>query len=117
MRYRTIALFALILGSASTANAQTAEITPTEEAKPTLQQRLMPEVTTTLLAPVSEEAKKTIAAETVQPVMMARGSGTGLIIAGAALFVAGLLVDGDAGTLLAVSGAAIGAYGLYLYFQ
>ena len=51
-----------------------------------------------------------------QPVM-ARGSGTGYMIAGAALFIGGLLIGGDAGTAVAVAGAAIGAYGLYIYFQ
>jgi hypothetical protein len=36
---------------------------------------------------------------------------------GGALFVAGLLAGGDAGTLLVVAGAGIGAYGLYLYLR
>lgn len=118
MRYRTFALIALILGSVSVADAQTINSTPAEETAPTLQQRLMPEQTVTLIAPASEEAIKSIEATASQPAMMAaRGNGTGLMIAGAALFVAGLLIEGDAGTLLAVTGAAVGAYGLYLYFQ
>jgi hypothetical protein len=117
MRYRTIALFVLFLGTASVAQAQTAEVTPADEAKPTLQQRLMPEATAPLLAPPSAEVVKKIDAQPAETTaLMQRGSGTSLIIAGAALFVAGLLIDGDAGTLLAVTGAAIGAYGLYLYF-
>jgi hypothetical protein len=122
MRYRLFVLFALVLGSASGVFAQepaavaTAQTNVVEESKPDLQQRLLPEGTATLLAPASAEATKSADG---QPALLAqrRGSGTGLIIAGGALFVAGLLVGGDAGTVLAVTGAAIGAYGLYLYFQ
>jgi hypothetical protein len=40
--------------------------------------------------------------------------GRTLAIVGGALFVAGLLVDGDGGTILILAGAGIGAYGLYL---
>ena len=44
--------------------------------------------------------------------------GVALMIVGGALFIAGALVDdGDAGTVLMVAGAAIGAYGLYQYFR
>jgi hypothetical protein len=118
MRYRTFALIALILGSTSIASAQTIESTPTDETKPTLQQRLMPESTVTLFAPVSAETTQSMEATAPQPTMMAAGgNGMALMIAGAALFVAGLLIEDDAGTVLAVAGAAVGAYGLYVYFQ
>ena len=118
MRYRTIALFALMIGSASAAQAQTAQMAPaSDEAKPTLQDRLMPETTTTLLAPASAEATKAIESNNETTAMMPRGAGTGFIIAGGALFIAGLIIGGDAGTVLAVGGAALGAYGLYQYFR
>lgn len=42
---------------------------------------------------------------------------TALMIVGGAAFVAGALIDGDAGTLIMVGGAAIGLYGLYLYLN
>jgi len=42
--------------------------------------------------------------------------GVPLMAAGGALFVAGLILGGDVGTLMAVGGAAIGAWGLYVYF-
>jgi hypothetical protein len=45
------------------------------------------------------------------------GQSVALMIAGGALFVAGAIVGGDAGTLLMVGGAGIGAYGIYLYFR
>ena len=75
----------------------------------------MPASTVTLMAPAAT-VEAADAKENIQPAMP-RGSGTGLIIAGGALFVAGLIVGGDPGTLLAVTGAAVGAYGLYLYFN
>ena len=40
-----------------------------------------------------------------------------LMIVGGAAFVAGLIIGDDAGTVVMVSGAAIGLYGLYLYLQ
>ena len=117
MRYRTLFLIALMLGSANAASAQTAEVTPAEETKLNLQEKLMPAATTTLMAPVSAETAKAAETSNTTSVTMPRGSGTGLIIAGGALFIAGLIVGGDPGTLLAVTGAAVGAYGLYLYFR
>jgi len=39
-----------------------------------------------------------------------------LMAAGGALFIAGLLIGDDLGTLLSVGGAVVGAYGVYLYF-
>lgn len=39
-----------------------------------------------------------------------------LMAAGGALFIAGLLIGDDLGTLLAVGGAVVGSYGVYLYF-
>lgn len=55
------------------------------------------------------------------PVVMARrGTGdqaTALMIVGGAAFLAGAIINGDAGTIIMVGGAAIGLYGLYLYLQ
>ncbi|MBX6364708.1 MAG: hypothetical protein IRZ00_12640 [Gemmatimonadetes bacterium] len=45
------------------------------------------------------------------------GPGIALMAAGGALFVAGAIVGGDAGTLLMVGGAGIGAYGIYIYLR
>ena len=113
MRIRNL-LFALMLAAPSAGFAQ--EIAaPAEAAKPTLQQQLMPEATAKLLAP-APEAKDVEDKSGSQPMMQSRGSASGMIIAGAALFIAGLVIGGSAGTVVAVAGAAIGAYGLYLYF-
>jgi hypothetical protein len=117
MRYRLVALFALLLSAAPAAYAQDAALQNTDNAKPTLQQQLMPAaLTATLLAPAPIDLRENKESQP-QPANMPSASGTGLMIAGAALFVAGLIVGDDAGTVLAVSGAAIGAYGLYLYFR
>ena len=115
MRIRLLTLAAVMLMVApGIALAQ--EAASLDAQTPTLQQRLMPEAAIRLLAP-AEAAVAAPEAELAQPAVAQRGAGTGLIVAGAALFVAGLIVGDDAGTLLAVGGAAIGAYGLYLYFR
>lgn len=115
MRYRMFALLALLVSAAPAAYAQEAPL-QTDDQKPTLQQRLMPESAATLLAPAPANLTEKTEAQPANTVTMARGGGTGLMIAGGALFVAGLIIGGDAGTVVAVTGAALGAYGLYLYF-
>lgn len=51
------------------------------------------------------------------PAVQAKDKDTGLtlMIVGGALFVGGLVIGDDGGTILAVAGLGIGAYGLYLY--
>ena len=126
MRLRTSLLFGLLVAVAPAAYGQEAQqpepetqvaMTEVTQGNTTLQQRLMPETAATLLAPATTEARTVDAESDVANTLQRRGSGTGLIIAGGALFVAGLLIGDDAGTVLAVAGAAIGAYGLYLYFM
>jgi hypothetical protein len=97
--------------------AQSAEV-PSD--KPTsMRDRLMPApAAAALVAPApATAAKETSETNVNQPAMASRGGGMGYMIAGAALFVAGILVDGDAGTVLVLAGAGIGAYGLYLHFR
>jgi hypothetical protein len=67
---------------------------------------------------VSVEVNAETAKAVNQPVMAARGGGVPYMVAGLALFVAGLIIDdNDAGTVLVLAGAGIGAYGLYLHFR
>ena len=40
-----------------------------------------------------------------------------LMLIGLAIVVVGAVVDGDAGTIVMLSGAGVGLYGLYLYLQ
>jgi hypothetical protein len=44
-----------------------------------------------------------------------RTRGTSLMVLGTAAFVAGLLIGKDVGTAMAVGGAIVGLYGLYLF--
>jgi hypothetical protein len=76
-------------------------------------------------APTSVEAVPRVTPEeaarlTEQPTVTrpaVRGQSVALMIAGGALFIAGVLVEGDAGSVLMVTGALVGAYGIYLYFR
>lgn len=45
------------------------------------------------------------------------GSSKALMIVGGAAFVAGLIIGGDGGSILAVGGAVVGLYGLYTYVK
>ena len=64
------------------------------------------------------EQRSVTAKQPNQPVLAgARGQSVALMVAGGALFVAGAIVGSDAGTLLMVGGAVVGAYGIYLYFR
>jgi len=83
---------------------------------PSLRDQLMPTGAAAALAAPAVAAESDVM-QPNQPVMQRRGSGAGFMIAGAALFIGGLLIGGDAGTAVAVAGAAVGAYGLYIYFQ
>lgn len=59
------------------------------------------------------------AAATVEaPAALQAGNRRGVpyMASGAALLVAGLLIGGEVGTLVALGGALIGAYGVFLYF-
>lgn len=122
MKLRISALaFLLILPAAATAQDANNPSPTTATTAESLRERLMPAgVAALVTAPAAmvekTETKETTPAPTV--VVARRSSGVGLMIAGGALFVAGLLVDDDdAGTVLVLAGAGIGAYGLYLYFR
>ena len=64
-------------------------------------------------APVAE---REMAADVGAPVAAAQfGRGETLMIVGGAALLAGLIIGDDAGTVIAVGGAIVGLYGLYLY--
>lgn len=73
-----------------------------------------------LLAPAPLSARLLTEAASMDEedaLIQARGRrGIPLMASGAALLVAGLLIGGDVGTLVALGGAVIGAYGVFLYF-
>lgn len=85
-------------------------------AAPSVAERLaLPPHAAELLAPAPAVDSAGITSE----IAMQRrtGRGTALAIVGGALFVGGLIAGGDAGTLMVVAGAGIGAYGLYLMLR
>jgi hypothetical protein len=110
-------LFLVVFTSA--VSAQTPAPAPASN-EGTLQQRLRTP------APTSVEAVPRVTAEEAarlsddKPTLTrpaARGQSVALMIAGGALFLAGVLVEGDAGAVLMVTGALVGAYGIYLHFR
>jgi hypothetical protein len=46
---------------------------------------------------------------------MGRREGRALALVGGAAVIAGILIEGDAGTVIAIGGAGIGLYGLYIW--
>ena len=101
----------------ATLHAQAPTIQKSDEPAASMRDRLMPTAeTVTLLAPVIDKTEKS-EREVIQPAAATNRAGTPYMLAGAALFVAGLIIEGDAGTFLEVAGAGIGAYGLYLAFR
>jgi hypothetical protein len=115
----TAITIAVMSGSAA---AQSAKPSVANTAPATPAQMLQPHSASPLLAPVDLRADVALLHATKpaqpQPVMAGHhGPGFGLLIAGGALFVAGLLTGGTAGTVMDLAGAGIGAYGLYVYFK
>jgi hypothetical protein len=97
-----------------------AEQVATTQTTPSLEQRLTPP------APASPAVtprwnveprvtSETALVQTARP--RAQGESVALMVAGGAVFVAGILAGGDAGAILMIGGAVIGGYGLYLYFR
>ena len=94
--------------------------TQVQPASPTLLQRLTPP------APASNDARprwrldeqKSAGDAKLQPNMPAmRGESIALMIAGGALFAAGIITGDGAGAALMLGGALVGAYGLYLHYR
>ncbi len=63
-------------------------------------------------APIAERATT---ADVEPAAAAAFGRGETLMIVGGAALLAGLIIGDDAGTVIAVGGAIVGLYGLYLY--
>lgn len=104
--------------SAAPAQLPQMELSQETESTPTsLRDKLLPDgAALQITAPsAAEDSQKE--APVITHVAARRSAGTPLMIVGGALFVGGLLAGGDAGTVLIVAGAGIGAYGLYLHFQ
>ena len=93
-------------------------------ALPTIMAPATPAVVETSLAPMPSAVEPALEARAVNTDVStvvrrreAFGRPAVLMITGGALLVAGLLVDGDASSILIISRAGIGAYGLFLHLQ
>jgi len=84
----------------------------------TAAQRLRPAALSLTSSIRGEQFAELLAPEPEGPALpQARNrAGVPLMVAGGILFVAGAIVSGDAGTILLLGGAGIGAYGAYMYF-
>jgi hypothetical protein len=113
MKSRILALALALCAAPSVLAAQT----PSGETETTsLRAQLMPAGSAVSLS-ARTLAHDVASEKPVTTTVQSRGGGMGYMIAGGALFVAGLLAGGDAGTVLILAGAGIGAYGLYLHFR
>jgi hypothetical protein len=106
--------------SDSTASA----VTIAERSMPTMMTAvtMSPEMTTQVVPAAEIETQFSIRPVNADVASVVRrresfGRPAVLMITGAALLVTGLIVDGDASSILIISGAGIGAYGLYLHLQ
>ncbi|HEU4720932.1 MAG TPA: hypothetical protein VFS59_06175 [Gemmatimonadaceae bacterium] len=74
--------------------------------------------------PTAESARAGVTQQTsdeLRPAAQTRRAGFGqpvaLMVVGGAALLTGLIIGGDAGTVIAVGGALVGLYGLYQYLQ
>ena len=114
MRFGRMLAGAVVLLMAAGAQAQ-------ENANTSLTERLRPQTSATPQTTprlTADEVKQlnTVKTELSQPVQ-SRGRSVAYMVAGAALFIGGALIGGDAGTLLMIGGVVSGAYGAYLHFR
>lgn len=68
-------------------------------------------------APVSVNATTTIDEHMMAQPHRGMGKSVALMIVGGAALVTGAIIGGGGGALVAVAGAGVGLYGLYLYLQ
>lgn len=117
----------LLCLSAGTAHAQQAlaprapradlsVVAPVRDAAPTADTtRVGPTADAARIA-VSEPRSSDLTITTAAP-RRGLGQPVALMVVGGAALLAGLIIGDDAGTVIAVSGALIGLYGLYEYLQ
>ena len=117
---RKLCCFVLLL-CASPLAAQTSAAPPAKDAARTSGTVAEPTPRTIAerIAPPASAAVLFAPAETAEPLELpamrrVSGRGTALAIVGGALFSGGLVAGGDAGAIMVIAGAGIGAYGLYL---
>lgn len=128
--FSVAALAVVALASAAGAQQPASEAAPqdiaVQEVAPTVE--AVSSVAAIPAGPVMDAAMITVRAdrgealgleETAAAVLQQRRNqrSTTLMLVGGAAFLAGLLIGDDAGTAVALGGAIVGLYGLYLYLQ
>jgi hypothetical protein len=92
-------------GAQAPAPSRAAAVAPAASLAPTL-------AATQLSFPSEDDAPLAVNASAAR---MGPGEGRAAAIVGAALVVTGLVVGGDAGTLISIGGAGLGLFGLYIW--
>ena len=106
------------VGAGIAVDGPTAAAEVEQEASPALS--LQPSVETSVLLAGVPMTDADLFGESAAPstLLMQEKNKAGIpfMIAGGAAFVAGLIIGGDVGTVVAVAGVGIGVYGIILYF-
>jgi len=112
-------LLALALSHSAAAQAPAATVAPTSLAPTSLAPTslaptsLAPTLAATRAGFSFDEAPP--ATVNVSAARMGRREGRALALVGGAAVIAGILIGDDAGTVIAIGGAGIGLYGLYIW--
>jgi hypothetical protein len=107
-------LLALALSHSAAAQAPAALLAPTSLAPTSLAPTsLAPTLAATRAGFSFDEAPP--ATVNVSAARMGRREGRALALVGGAAVIAGILIGDDAGTVIAIGGAGIGLYGLYIW--
>lgn len=108
------ALTAVALALPATARADTALPGGSDDPKPAAASVQGP---TVAAAAVAVQARHDATEATAAQSRAGLGQPRALMFVGLGTFIVGAIVGGDAGTVIMVTGAAIGLYGLYQYLQ
>jgi hypothetical protein len=114
VRTHLAALVALVV-LAPAAGAQEVERTDAARPHPMSAAPAIPSRDAASVAVRAPVAGRATAGDVEPAAAAAFGRGETLMIVGGAALLAGLIIGDDAGTVIAVGGAVVGLYGLYLY--
>ena len=117
--FRVALVAALVAGSAQTIQAQQALAPrmPKADVAAPAPRAAGPTTDAAAVAVRQPVSKETRAANAMMQRRKGYGQPIALMVVGGAALLTGLIIGDDAGTVIAVSGAVIGLYGLYQYLQ
>ncbi len=108
--------FAALLAAVLLPSQLSAQVRDSEPAGPVIPGYVADFAAAAETSPSPVAAVHVVEAHTVAQPQLRSRRGRTYMIAGAAALVAGLLIDGDVGTLIAAGGVALGVYGILLYY-